>query len=100
MWDDDRHDDAPTIVDLRDRRTGKSFSKHKARKPHECYLCGGSIQVGQGYERRTFLEDGKFTLLKNHTVAAECEAMRRDVEDAMREEAEHMARLMGNNPHG
>jgi hypothetical protein len=46
----------------------------KARKPHECLLCGESILVGEPYRHRTAIEDG-FIIMHIHP---ECERKTRD----------------------
>ena len=35
-------------------------SKHIARKPHKCFLCGGEIAIGEKYERYSGKYDGAF----------------------------------------
>lgn len=35
-------------------------SKHQAKKPHKCFLCGGEISTGEKYERYSGRYDGEF----------------------------------------
>ena len=35
-------------------------SKHTAKKPHKCFLCGGEIAAGEKYERYSGKYDGDF----------------------------------------
>lgn len=43
----------------------------KARKPHQCYLCGDPIEAGESYVKRTGSNDDGVDVIKMHP---ECEA--------------------------
>ena len=47
----------------------------KARKPHQCWLCEGTIPAGSTYVYRAGAEDGQMVAMHMHTA---CEAETHD----------------------
>ena len=62
----------------------------KARKPHTCFYCGGTIEKGEEYEYHKCVCDGNFSEFHNHVKCSEVASAIWDyvepVEDGMDED--------------
>lgn len=62
MFEQERHDGAPSWQDI-------SCTRPRARKEHICSICRRCINVGERYTRLVALEDGLFTIIRQHEFA-------------------------------